>query len=49
MKPMNLAGTGDDPGLDLPLNLGTGNAREIREGTGEELVAGRMTEKGTGI
>jgi len=42
-------GTDDGPGLDLGPNPGIGNARGIREGTGEGLVVGRTTEKGIGI
>lgn len=42
-------GTDDGPGLDLGPNLGTGSARGIKEGIGEELVVGKTIERGNGI
>lgn len=42
-------GTDDGRGLDPGPNPGTGNARGIKEGIGEELVVGKTIERGNGI
>jgi len=42
-------GTDGGPGPDLGPNLGIGNARGIKEGTGEGLAVGKMIERGNGI
>ena len=39
----------DGPGLDLGRGPGTGNVREIKEGTGQELEVGTTIERGSGI
>lgn len=41
-------GLDDGPGLDLNPDLETGNAREIKEGTGGGLEVGRTIERGIG-
>jgi hypothetical protein len=41
MNHTTLVGLGDGPGLNLGPDLGIGNARGIKEGTGEDLEVGR--------
>jgi len=48
-NPMTPVGIDDGPSLDLGLDLEIGNVRGTREGTGEELVVGRLIGRGNGI
>jgi hypothetical protein len=46
---MTPVGLGDGRGLDLSPDPETGNAREIKEGTGGELEVGRTNGREIGI
>lgn len=49
MKPMTPVVLDEGPGLDPGRGPGTGNAREIKEGTGQELEVGTTIERGNGM